>query len=268
MSRIGQKTTSFLFVLIAINVSCSSISHLLPSGQSGSDYALKISTDEANKATITEKAVKILESKISAMGLKGSVVRIKDSSDEIEVSIFGDPLTEAEKTSLFTNYQLELKKVTRGKNLEKSYPTRAAAEAEIRDGLEVLDGSSGPDTAGQFFLVEKAQILTGEDIRDAKTLEMKNPDDPNQSEYEIMFNLKPEGAQKFGSWTGQNIGNYLAIVLNKKVQSAPVIKGQIFDSGVINGRFTRARADDIVLTLRSGYLPAAITIVDEKRFGN
>jgi len=267
MSLIGQKSMSFFFVLVVMSVNCSSVARSLMPDRNGTDFTLKISTDESDKATIMEKAVKILESKLNVIGLKGKVVRIKDSSDEIEVSIFGDPLTEAEKRSIFTNYQLELRKVVRGKNLENSYLTREAAEAEVRDGLEVLAGSPGPDTAAQFFLVEKAQVLTGEDIRDAKTLEMKNPDAPYQSEYEIMFNLKQQSAQKFGNWTGQNIGNCLAIVLNKEVQSAPVIRSQIFDSGVINGRFTKASADDIVLTLRSGYLPAAITVVDEKRFG-
>ena len=67
---------------------------------------------------------------------------------------------------------------------------------------------------------------------------------------------------------GRNIGKYLAIVLNDEVKSAPIIKGQIFDSGQIDGRFTKAAAEDLALILKSGYLPATLTLIDESGFEN
>ena len=70
--------------------------------------------------------------------------------------------------------------------------------------------------------------------------------------------MKPNGAVKFGDWTSKNIGAYMAVVLNDQVKSAPYIKSRIDDQGQIDGRFTKSSADDLVLTLKSGALPAKI----------
>ena len=55
--------------------------------------------------------------------------------------------------------------------------------------------------------------------------------------------------KQFGDWTGKNIGNYMAVVLNDEVKSAAYIKSQIFDQGEISGRFSKTSADDLALTL-------------------
>jgi preprotein translocase subunit SecD len=79
--------------------------------------------------------------------------------------------------------------------------------------------------------------------------------------------LKPAAADKFEQWTQQNIGNYLAIVLNGEIKSAPVIKGAIRDRGSIEGSFTQEQAEDLALTLRSGALPANIIYLQESTVG-
>jgi preprotein translocase subunit SecD len=227
---------------------------------SGWEFTVKISTDEANKDAIIEKAIKSLERKIDAIHLDGEVTRVEGSQDAITVKIFGKSPTEPEKKTLFENYQLELRKVvTRG---QYSFPTQEEAQANVKADQEVLPGIRiGEQAPREFFLVEKQPVITGEDIRSASATTSSG------SDYSIAFNLKPESAEKFGFWTEANIGNYLAIVLNKEVQSAPIIKGKITDSGMIDGRFTKASAEDIALSLKSGYLPATMTIIDTKRFG-
>ena len=72
----------------------------------------------------------------------------------------------------------------------------------------------------------------------------------------IGFSLTPDGARKFGDLTGANVGRHLAIVLDNKVVSAPVINSAIDDQGVIEGSFTTQQASDLSLILRSGSLPA------------
>jgi preprotein translocase subunit SecD len=86
-------------------------------------------------------------------------------------------------------------------------------------------------------------------------------------EYEIDFSLKKTGADKFGAWTGANINEYMGVVLNDEVKSIAFIKGQIFDQGQITGKFTKQDADDLVLTLRSGALPAGIQYQEERTVG-
>jgi preprotein translocase subunit SecD len=105
--------------------------------------------------------------------------------------------------------------------------------------------------------------VDGSELRDASAYSRTG----SQSDYQISFSLKPGGAQKFGEWTGKNIGKYLAIVLNDEVKSAPVIKGQIFDQGSIEGKFTKTSSEDLALTLKSGALPAKLDYQEERTVG-
>ena len=81
------------------------------------------------------------------------------------------------------------------------------------------------------------------------------------------FELKPAGAQKFGKLSGENIGRYLAIVLDNRVISAPRLEGRITDQGRISGGFSSETANDLALTLRSGALPAGLTSLEENVVG-
>ena len=83
----------------------------------------------------------------------------------------------------------------------------------------------------------------------------------------VGFSLKPDGASRFGTFTGSNIGRNLAIVLDERVYSAPVIEGRISDDGRIAGNFTQQEANDLSLTLRSGALPASLTYLEERTVG-
>jgi preprotein translocase subunit SecD len=114
----------------------------------------------------------------------------------------------------------------------------------------------------QFVIVEKEAIVTGEHVRSAYAVSRTGSD----FDYQISFTLNPEGASKFGDWTGKNINNYLAVVLDDKVQSVAYIKSQISDMGEISGRFTKASAEEIALSLNSGYLPADLKIIEERAF--
>jgi len=115
----------------------------------------------------------------------------------------------------------------------------------------------------KFIVLEYPAIVDGSELRDASAYSQTG----NDSDYKIVFNLKPAGAAKFGDWTGKNIGKYLAIVLNNEVKSAPVIRGQIFDTGEIEGKFTKTSAEDLALTLKSGALPAKIEYQEERTVG-
>ncbi len=114
-----------------------------------------------------------------------------------------------------------------------------------------------------FVIVESPAVVDGNELRDASAVQGR----AGGSDYQISFSFKPSGAQKFGEWTGKNIGNYMAVVLNGEVKSAAYIKSQIFDSGEISGRFTKSTADDLALTLKSGALPAAIEYQEERTVG-
>jgi preprotein translocase subunit SecD len=77
----------------------------------------------------------------------------------------------------------------------------------------------------------------------------------------------PDGASRFEQLTGNNIGKALAIVLDNKVQSAPNINARISDSGIIQGGFTAESADDLVIILKAGALPAGIKYLEDRTIG-
>jgi len=84
----------------------------------------------------------------------------------------------------------------------------------------------------------------------------------------VSFRLNAIGARKFGEVTKKNIGKPFAIVLDKKVISAPVIQSAITGgSGIISGHFTTAEARQLAILLRSGALPADLKILEESTVG-
>jgi preprotein translocase subunit SecD len=113
-----------------------------------------------------------------------------------------------------------------------------------------------------YSVVEKEPIVRGADLRTAQAI----PDVSGRN-YEIQFSLKQGGAERFGEWTGANVGQSLAIVLNGRIVSAPTIESQITDNGRITGKFTQRAAEDLALTLRSGSLPARIVYQEERTVG-
>jgi preprotein translocase subunit SecD len=86
--------------------------------------------------------------------------------------------------------------------------------------------------------------------------------------YQIAFTLKSDSAKVFSDYTSSHVNQYLAIVLDKKVLSAPVIKNAITDGqGVIEGGFTSATANDLAVQLRYGSLPVPVKVVESQTVG-
>ena len=112
-------------------------------------------------------------------------------------------------------------------------------------------------------LVSKRIILSGDNLLDAQP-RMNN----QTNETIVSFTLDRVGAKRFGKATSSNIGRQLAIVLDGKIISAPVIRDTIASgSGQISGGFTFQSATDLALLLRSGALPAPLNIIEERTVG-
>ena len=112
-------------------------------------------------------------------------------------------------------------------------------------------------------IVSKRIILSGDNLVDA------NPRMDTQSNQTVVsFSLDRVGAKKFGKATTSGVGKRLAIVLDNKIISAPVIREAIVGgSGQITGDFTFQSATDLALLLRSGALPAPLNIIEERTVG-
>lgn len=116
---------------------------------------------------------------------------------------------------------------------------------------------------GENYRLEQRVALEGEHIRDAQL-----GYDQMSGEPIVNFKLDRDGARRFAEMTSNNIGRQLAIVLDNKVVTAPVIRGEIpSGSGQISGNFTSAEASDLALLLRAGALPAPLQVIEERTVG-
>ena len=89
-----------------------------------------------------------------------------------------------------------------------------------------------------------------------------------RGEYEIVFSLDSEGTKKFRDYTKENVGNYLAIVLDKEIISIPVVRVPITNGqGSISGDFTAEEAGALVVQLRYGALPIPLKVVNSRTIG-
>ena len=126
-------------------------------------------------------------------------------------------------------------------------------------GVEKLKFEDGIDEA----TVSKRIIISGDNLLDAQPKM-----DTQTNETIVSFSLDRVGAKRFGKATSTGIGKQLAIVLDGKIISAPVVRDTIASgSGQISGGFTFQSATDLALLLRSGALPAPLNIIEERTVG-
>ena len=123
-------------------------------------------------------------------------------------------------------------------------------------------GASRDNESGEtWYLISRASAVTGRDLRTAE------PSRDENGQPAVRFVLTGEGGRKFFSFTSAHVGDYLAVVLDNKVQEVAVIRDAIRDTGVINGRFTEQETRDLAMILRSGALPASIKYLEERTVG-
>lgn len=128
--------------------------------------------------------------------------------------------------------------------------------------LPLLEKDQSKQGQSRQIAVEKDAMLTGEDVADARP----SFDQMNQAYVSLTFNN--HGGRVFERVTGENVGRQMAIVLDGKVYSAPVIRERIGGGRAsISGNFTTAEAQDLAIVLRAGSLPAPVSVLEERSVG-
>ena len=233
----------------------------------------------------TEQAKKIIETRLDAFGVAEPLVQRhgSQSSYRILVQMPGEKDPERIKQVLKAESRLELVHVVSpaAPSSIQTYATREEAIASLNSGGNIPQnrrvlpyserdeptaaGDATPQTEKQkrWVVVETPAVIDGTELRNATPVQSGG----GINDYQISFSLKPSGADKFSKWTGANVNEYMGIVLNDEVKSAPYIKSQIYDQGEITGKFTQQSAEDLALTLRSGALPAPIEYQEERTVG-
>ncbi len=246
------------------------------------NWSLPMQMQTLLKEQATDQAEKIIESRINAFGVKEPTLQRqgRSGSGQILLQMPGVDDPERVKQLIGAESRLELAKLVSPPNPApvETFPTKEAAVQSLGGTIppnrrvmalterdDSLNANQTPpdQKTKQWVVIESPAVVDGSDLRDANAISRTG----GNSDYQISFSFKPNGAQKFGEWTGKNIGNYMAVVLNDEVKSTAYIKSQIFDQGQIDGRFSKSTADDLALTLKSGALPAAIEYQEERTVG-
>jgi protein-export membrane protein SecD len=143
------------------------------------------------------------------------------------------------------------------------HPTISASEARqtrVPPGYRVYESGAREEAAQ---LLRETPVVRGDELVDAQPAF-----DSRTNEPVISFRFNNSGARKFGNFTKDHVNLPFAIVLDDQVISAPVIREPILGgSGQISGSFTVETANQLAIQLRSGALPAKLTIVEERTVG-
>ncbi|PSC05481.1 protein translocase subunit SecD [Alsobacter soli] len=200
--------------------------------------------NERVRKAITQ-AIEVLRRRVDALGTTEPNIQAQ-GQDRILVQVPGLQDPRKLKEILGTTAQLEF---------------RLVADPGTPPGdVEQL---SSQEEGGGTIPVEKRVMVQGEDLIDAQP-----GFDQRTGEPIVNFKFNIRGAQRFGQVTTENVGRPFAIVLDKKVISAPRILQPITGGqGQISGRFTVEAANNLAILLRAGALPAPLTIVEERTVG-
>jgi preprotein translocase subunit SecD len=226
----------------------------------GEDYRLTVRPEQAviiSRDTLTQTMATI-EKKINGLGLSEATVQQRggtNNQNEILVQLPGVDDPAYIKQLLKTAANLELYDVQGG-----PFPSREEAFAS-KNGV-IGFGSKVMGRNGTFYIFDRTPVVTGRDVRDAQPQRGKI-----QGQWDTTFVLSQAAAQRFGEFTGANIGKPLAIVLDGEVLMAPTINAKITDNGVIEGVGTQEAAAGLAINLRAGSLPAGVTYLEELSVG-
>ncbi|WP_448586384.1 protein translocase subunit SecD [Thermaurantiacus sp.] len=195
------------------------------------------------------QAVEVLRRRIDELGTREPTI-LRQGSNRIVVQVPGLQDPEALKALLGKTARLEFKLV----DLEAD--PKLAAEGRAPPGSQVL-----PSQEGGVVVVKRRPIVTGDQLVDAQpSLDKGLP--------VVAFRFDAAGGRRFGRATQENVGKPFAIILDGEVISAPRINEPILGgSGIITGNFTTESANELAILLRSGKLPVALKVIEERTVG-
>ena len=234
---------------------------------SAGSHTFKIKPNIANQLrdeSVTQ-ALQTIERRVNELGVAEPVVARYSGRDQILVQLPGVTEVARAKQVIRATAQLQFRLVEN----PTPFPSREAAVQAFNNALpsdvEVLpgrlEGSGTAGTAGTvYYAVKKVSVVTGNELRSAQ----QSIDQFNRPA--VAFTLKQDAAQRFGNFTQSNIGKPLGVVLDERVMSVATIQDRITDNGQING-ISREEMADLVITLKSGALPASLTYEEERTVG-
>jgi len=248
-----------LLVMSLPAISCGSESvDVEAESQAMNEFTLRLSMADGNDVItddVVSEVIDVISRRLDPVN-SGTCEVVADGEDRIKVRVPVDRDVDA-VSYLVTHHGADLKFIDMG---SESVPEGSEIRMIDPETGAEINGSEIPE--GIMGITADHVILTGEDFENAAmTLDqMGHP--------QIEFEFKPEGRDLFGRHTSTHVGMYLAIVLDNRVISCPVIREPIIQGrGVISGNFMRQEAEELSLMLNSGKLPVSVEIESVRNTG-
>ena len=237
----------------------------------GVQFALRVNVEEALRTNanltrdeVVEQAKHAVDRRINALGVLEPLIAVQGANrDELVVQLPGFADVSRARELLGTTALLEWRLVEAG-----PADSREAlfVNGVLPAGTEILEtraATIGAATeAATYYRVQKSVEVSGRDVKSASA----TIDDNAQPA--VGFALSADGARRFAALTKANPGRQLAIVLDGRIESAPVVETPITGGeGIIQGRFSVREAADLALVLRSGALPVSMTYLGGEYVG-
>jgi len=229
-------------------------------GEAAKDIEVRPEDDRRIRLTLTEagmrarvnaaieQSIEIVRKRVDEIGVAEPTVQRVDA-DRILVQLPGLQDPTRLRTILGSTAQMSFHMLS----------SEAPVDGRAPIGARMLPSAQGPET----YPVERRTALSGERLTDARA-----GFDSQTGEPVVTFRFDSLGARQFGDITRKNVGRPFAIVLDDKVLSAPVIREPIVGgTGQISGNFTVEDTVMLSALLRSGALPAPLTVIEERSVG-
>jgi preprotein translocase subunit SecD len=229
---------------------------------SGVTLSLRPNIDMQMEEQTVNQALETIRNRVDEFGVAEPVF-LREGSDRLLIELPG--VSDKEKMRVMglinSTAMLEFKKVMAG-----PFPSEEEALKQyngvLPQDLSIVKWSPKARVKGaNVSVLESASVLTGRDLKIAKR---------SQDQWggpAVAFSLNASGAARFRTFTAANIGQKLAIVLDNRIISDPVIQDVLSFDSIITGQFSVEEAEDLALKLRSGALPAPLKMLHEQLIG-
>ncbi len=230
---------------------------------------------EAKVATSVQQSIRIIENRVNALGTTEPVIQ-QQGLDRIVVQMPGVTDPERVKNVIGQTAKLTFQLLCEdqpgsgGQNPPpdcRAYPLKEDVDKTIKAKKEKNDNTALSEQDIEalpklWVQISSRATVDGADLNDAQ------PSFDQQNQPVVSFRFNQKGALKFGKLTAENVNKPFAILLDDVIQSYPTINEPILGgSGQISGNFTTEETTSLAIVLKSGALPAKLTIVEERTVG-
>lgn len=231
--------------------------------KSGNLFTITLSDDEVKKVqkNALEQAIFTIRNRLSGFGLTEPNV-LREGVNQIRVEMPGAQNDDEQKRLI--------KLISQNAQLEFMAVDEDLAR-RMMNGETITDEEANRYGSVLLPYVENDMMklpLKAIPILDGSSIVKADSTIDEQKNDAVSFELDSKGAEIFGDFTGRNVKKRLAIVLDKKIISAPTINQRIGGGhGIITGRFDRKATHDLAIALRSGALLAPVSVIEKRVVG-